>query len=47
MVRTLWGEVAYRLGGQTAFEIVAEDDARLVSPGEDNWRRFLDWPVHL
>jgi hypothetical protein len=34
-IRSLWGEMAYRLGGAAAFELVAESDARLVSPGED------------
>jgi hypothetical protein len=34
-IRTLWGEMAYRLGGIAAFEQVTETDAKLVSPGED------------
>lgn len=34
-IHSLWGEMAYRLGGPAAFELVAESDARLVSPGED------------
>lgn len=34
-IRTLWGEMAYGLGGAAAFERIAESDARLVSPGED------------
>jgi len=34
-IHTLWGEMAYRLGKAPAFELVAESDARLVSPGED------------
>ena len=34
-IRTLWGEVAYQLGGADAFSLVAENDALLQSPGED------------
>jgi hypothetical protein len=40
-IRTLWGEMAYRLGGAPAFELVAESDARLVSPGEDSLEAVL------
>lgn len=41
-IRTLWGETAYRLGGREAFALVAEEDALLVSPGEDKLRRVLE-----
>jgi hypothetical protein len=40
-IRTLWGEMAYRLGGAAAFELVAESDAQLVSPGEDTLEAVL------
>lgn len=33
-IRTLWGEMAYLLGGKAAFDLVAESDRQLVSPGE-------------
>lgn len=33
-IRTLWGEMAYRLSPE-AFQLVAASDAQLVSPGED------------
>ena len=33
-IRTLWGEMAYRLGGPSAFALVADSDAKGVSPGE-------------
>ena len=33
-IRTLWGEMAYRLGGPAAFELVADTDAKGVAPGE-------------
>lgn len=34
LVRTLWGELAWQLGGAKAFARVAEDDARATSPGD-------------
>lgn len=40
-IRTLWGEMAYRLGGPEAFALLAEEDARRVSPGEDRLRAVL------
>jgi predicted AAA+ superfamily ATPase len=33
-VRTLWGELAWQLGGRTAFERVRADDERATSPGD-------------
>ena len=33
-VRTLWGELAWQLGGAEAYARVAEDDARATSPGD-------------
>ena len=33
VVRTLWGELAWQLGGARAFAKVAEDDANATSPG--------------
>lgn len=34
VVRTLWGELAWQLGGKTAFARVAADDERATSPGD-------------
>jgi predicted AAA+ superfamily ATPase len=34
VVRTLWGELAWQLGGKKAFARIAEDDARATSPGD-------------
>lgn len=34
VVRTLWGELAYQLGGREAFARVAADDERATSPGD-------------
>lgn len=33
VVRTLWGEIAWRLGGKDAFELVAEADRTATNPG--------------
>ena len=33
-VRTLWGELAWQLGGKSAFERVRADDERATSPGD-------------
>jgi predicted AAA+ superfamily ATPase len=34
VVRTLWGELAWQLGGKEAFARIAADDARATSPGD-------------
>ena len=34
IVRTLWGELAYQLGGKKAFARVKEDDERATNPGD-------------
>ncbi len=39
-VRTLWGELAWQLGGRPAFERIAEDDKNATNPG-DALRRIL------
>lgn len=33
-VRTLWGELAWQLGGREAYDLIAEDDRAGTSPGE-------------
>ncbi len=33
-VRTLWGELAWQLGGSEAFALVRQDDERATNPGE-------------
>jgi hypothetical protein len=40
-IRTLWGEMAYRLGGPPAFELIADTDAKGVSPGEASLEAVL------
>jgi predicted AAA+ superfamily ATPase len=34
VVRTLWGELAWQLGGRKAFERIREDDERATNPGD-------------
>ncbi len=34
VIRTLWGELAWQLGGKAAFERVRADDERATSPGD-------------
>jgi predicted AAA+ superfamily ATPase len=34
VVRTLWGELAWQLGGRAAFDRVAADDEKATSPGD-------------
>ena len=33
VVRTLWGEIAWQLGGKEAYKLVKEDDERATNPG--------------
>jgi hypothetical protein len=40
MVRTLWGELAWQLGGKRAFERVRADDENATSPGDVLRERF-------
>jgi predicted AAA+ superfamily ATPase len=40
-VRTLWGELAWQLGGKKAFARIAEDDKKATSPG-DALRELFD-----
>jgi len=41
-IRTLWGEMAYQLGGRETYDLVADEDARMVSPGEEKLRATLE-----
>jgi predicted AAA+ superfamily ATPase len=34
VVRTLWGELAWQLGGKPAFERLRADDEKATSPGD-------------
>ncbi len=42
VVNTLWGELAWQLGGSEAFALVAESDATGTSPGKDVLRDLLE-----
>ena len=41
VVRTLWGELAYQLGGREAYERIRNDDERATNPG-DRLRELFD-----
>lgn len=41
VVNTLWGELAWQLGGRAAFEKIRADDERATSPG-DRLRELMD-----
>jgi predicted AAA+ superfamily ATPase len=43
VVRTLWGELAYQLGGKTAFARVAKDDEKATSPGDVLRELFVEY----
>lgn len=40
--KTPWGEVAWQLGGQKAFDVVAKHDAEGIAPGGDVISRMLE-----
>jgi len=39
--KTPWGEIAFQLGGEEGFAIVAEHEAKMVAPAGDVIRQFL------
>ena len=41
-VKTLWGELAWQLGGEEGFALVREADANATSPGKDVLRQLLE-----
>jgi predicted AAA+ superfamily ATPase len=41
-VRTMWGELAWQLGGHDGYSIVAEADTHGVSPGSDQIRELFE-----
>ena len=43
VVRTLWGELAWQLGGQDAFSRIANDDAHATNPGDALRALFNDY----
>lgn len=43
VVRTLWGELAWQLGGKKAYKTIAKDDERATSPGDVLRNLFKDY----
>ena len=41
-ILTLWGELAYRLGGKDLYDLVRDSDERRTPPGVDTLRQVLD-----
>ena len=41
VTRTLWGEMAWQLGGKEGYALVADSDEKGVSPGSDLLSRFM------
>lgn len=41
-IRTLWGEIAYRLGGKEGYNHLKRNDKARVSPGKEKLREFLE-----
>ncbi|WP_124727907.1 Swt1 family HEPN domain-containing protein [Staphylospora marina] len=42
VTRTLWGEMAYQLGGKEGYEMVREEDEKGISPGSDKIKDLFD-----
>ncbi len=40
--RTIWGEIAYQLGGVEAYELVAQNDLQGTNPGSDTLVKLLE-----
>jgi hypothetical protein len=40
--KTLWGEMAFQLGGKTGYEVFRQTDEERIAPGKDKLRRFLE-----
>ena len=47
VVRTLWGELAWQLGGAEAFARIADDDARATNPGDALRELFIEFGPSL
>lgn len=43
VVRTLWGELAYQLGGKEAFAEIAADDEKATNPGDKLRQLFVEY----
>jgi len=38
---TIWGEIAYQLGGKEAYQILRESDVNRVAPGTQVWEKII------
>ena len=47
LVRTLWGELAWQLGGREAYERIREDDERATNPGDALRELFVEYGPSL
>ncbi len=47
VVRTLWGELAYQLGGKKAFARIAKDDEKATNPGDVLRELFVEYGPSL
>jgi predicted AAA+ superfamily ATPase len=43
VVRTLWGELAYQLGGKKAFKLIKKDDENATNPGDALRKLFKEY----
>lgn len=41
-IKTIWGEIAYQLGGESAYKIIEENDNQRVAPGKDDLKEVLN-----
>jgi hypothetical protein len=41
LIHTLWGEIAYQLGGPEAYELINNSDQARVAPGAQSWERVI------
>ena len=40
-VQTLWGEIAYQLGGETAYNLIRQNDEEMIAPGSTDFKKVL------
>ncbi len=40
-IQTLWGELAYQLGGDTAYNLIRQNDEDMIAPGSSEFKKVL------
>jgi hypothetical protein len=40
-IKTIWGEIAYQIGGEEGFRLFAENDAKRIPPGKEELKNFF------